>query len=160
DLQPVADRAANARPRHQPARTQRHIAIQEADLSGVSRVEAQIDASRGSDLWIVAEVAVELFNAEVPLAISRVEAEAIIVRPPPCLAEQLEQVSFKPVAGVEPPFGRTAAVTGVDPHSALREEFQVEVRNLLAQIVIAEPQREVRPRRAIIIKPPHVAVET
>src|SRR5262249_6148309 len=137
DAQSFADRAVNTRPGHQRARTKRHVTVQKADLSGVSRVQAQIDARRRSDRRVVAEIAVELLDSEIPLAVSRVQSEAIIVRLPSRLAQQLKQVAFEAVARIVAALRHAAAITGVDADGALREEFQVEVRNLLAQVVIS-----------------------
>src|SRR5262249_60198169 len=74
------------RPGHQRARKKRRVPIQEANLSGVGRVQSQIDTRHGSDRLVVAEVAVKLLDSEIPLAVSRVESEAIIVRLPSRLA--------------------------------------------------------------------------
>src|SRR5262249_59008535 len=101
----------------------------------------------GIDVRVVGEIAVELLDAEIPLVISRVQSEPIIICLPPCFAEQLKQIAFEAVARVVAALRHAAAVAGVDADGALREEFQVEVRNLLAQVGIAESEREVRPPR-------------
>src|SRR5262252_2426806 len=160
DVQLLRNRSAHTGSGDKAMRPLRRRAVKRRELATIRSGEPQIQSGFGGDLKIITEQTVQLLDIEIPLAIGCVNAEPKIVRVPPRIAQKLENVALKTVGRIVSAFGHAPAVAGVDPDGALREKFQAEVRNLLAQVVITEPEGEVRPQGAVVIKPPDVGVKT